>query len=85
MSPLSTLRRIPLFGQGLHRPSLPGSFPAAIARCDRRRPAFGSGQRDHHTVARACLATNPHKSSDLVSVVAAVPFPCRWSEPSWTS
>jgi len=85
MPPLCTLLRIPLFGQGLHRSSLPGSFPAAVVRSGRRRPALGPNHGDHHTVARTCLAANAHKSSGLVSIVAAVPFSCRWSNQSWTS
>jgi hypothetical protein len=85
MSPLSALRQNPLFSRGLHRSSLPGNSPAAVVRSDRQRPALGSGQGDHQTVARAYLVTNARKSSDFVSVVVAVPFPCRWGGPSWTS
>jgi len=85
MSPLSALRQNPLFSRGLHRSSLPGNSPSAVVRSDRQRPALGPGQGDHHTVARTCLAANAHKSSGLVSIVAAVPFSCRWSNQSWTS
>jgi hypothetical protein len=85
MSPHSALRQNPLFSQGLQHSSLPGNSPAAVVRHDRQRPASGPGQGDHQIVARACLVTNARKSSDLVSVVVAVPCPYRWSEPSWTS
>jgi len=85
MPPLRALRQNPLLSQGLHRSSLPGNSPAAVVRSDRQRPALEPGQGDHQTVARAYLVTNARMSSDLVSVVVVVPFPCRWGEPSWTS
>jgi hypothetical protein len=85
MPPLCTLRRIPLFSQGLHRSLVPARFRAAVVRSGRQESALGSHQGDHQTVARARPAMHTHRSGDPISVVERDPFPCRWSDQSWTS
>jgi hypothetical protein len=85
MPPLRTLRRIPLFGQGPHRSSLPARFRAAIVCSGRQEPARGPDEADHRSVAHGSLAMSRHLPGGLISVTEIVTIPSQWSDQSWTS